>query len=224
MANPVRDATLRVFNAALGTAGVELVQRTDDNSARAIHLRGAFDSEYNMTLSEIPWNFARRDAVLVAVAPEDAPAGVECDGLFLKPDGFVRLWWEIVVHQSWRRRQNVREEGEFLRSLEYAATVATVAYIGRVRITGVSPRFTNILRLRLARSLSLQFPKGRSYLGIDQLLTEELDKAFAMEVSEAQTDEKPPRRTTAGNIFDVDRESGSGYGFDFDSAYGGGYR
>ena len=215
---------LTVFNASLSMAGVELLQKVNDNSAQSIHLLSVFDVEYDMALSEIPWNFAYMERSLVAVPEDDVPPDIEGEDLYWKPDDFVRMWWEVALTDTdddINAEATVREEGGYLRGLypaQRSGSTPKLVYIRRVRLPEATPRFRNILQLRLARSLTLQYPKRGSFAQMNHLLMTEKNDTFAMEVAQRQETRRRRRSLTAGNIFDLNpTRSGLGsYPYDYD--------
>ena len=64
---------IEVFNSALNWAGTSILARENETTAQGNACRAIFNQQFEMALSEVPWNFAYRNSALVAVEESDVP-------------------------------------------------------------------------------------------------------------------------------------------------------
>ena len=209
---------IAVFNSALNWAGTSILAREDEATAQGNACRAIFNEQFEMTLSEVPWNFAYRNSALDAVAEADVPAGVNGKYLYHKPAGFIRLWWRdpepVAGRRPVVRAPDLLEEGLYLRG---SRDGQCCEHIFRASLATAPPRFVHVLVLRMAHALSFRFPKQGKTAELRNELATQREEAYIME--RAQQRERQQDPVEQGRDFAY---YGGGY-YDTDRQYGGFY-
>ena len=207
-----------LYNSALTFAGTSILAREDETTAQGNACRALFNQQYEMTLSEVPWNFAYRNSALVAVTEEQAPAGVDHRYLYHRPPGYIRLWWRdpepVAGRRPVTRPPDLLEQGLYLRG---SRDGQCCEHIFRAPLSAAPPRFIHVLELRLAHALSYRFPKPGKTQELRNLLTTTREEAYIIERAaqrEQQQDQVEQGRDFAyygGGYYDTDRQYGGFY-------------
>lgn len=180
---------LEVYNGGLILAGIEPMSHYNDQSLSVYTMvANEFNSQFIVTLREVPWNFARKKVDLQAVQGQP-------QGTYQKPGDYIRMWWEDALPGRPVPPKPFQEVGPYLCSTRQLDR-ARLDYIRQITFDEAPPQFLSILKLRLARLASISHSSVPRQQSIERMLNQQQESCYAIE--RADSKQQPPNFVEVG--------------------------